>query len=215
MQQIHSSSSLQKLAKLTAYGALVVVIILVVVAGAFTPGYNHIAQLISELGASGSRYGWPVRFAGFLPAGLLLLTFCFFAYRLLQKARGTTFGLIGLAIYAVGYLVAAAFPCDLGCRPNAPSASQMIHNAGGLVGYLLAPVFLFSLARAARTWPAAGHLVVAGYVAFALALFGLLTLSPSSPAAGLSQRLLEASVLGWVAMCGHYLAKRPASETKI
>jgi Protein of unknown function (DUF998) len=215
MQQTHFSSSIQNLAKLAAYGALAVVVILVVVAGAFTPGYNHIAQLISELGASGSRYGWPVRFAGFLPAGLLLLSFCFFAYRLLQKAKGTTFGLIGLAIYAAGYLVAAAFPCDLGCRPNAPSTSQIIHNAGGLIGYLLAPAILFALARAARTWPAAGHLVVAGYLASALALLGLLTLSPSSPAAGLSQRLLEASVLGWVAMCGHYLGRRPAIEAKI
>jgi hypothetical protein len=91
----------------------------------------------------------------------------------------------------------------------------MIHSAGGLVGYLLAPAFLFTLARAARTLPAAGHLVVAGYVASALALLGLLMLSPSSPAAGLSQRLLEASVLGWVAICGHYLAKRPEADVVI
>ncbi len=212
MKQIQSPSSLQNLTKLTAYGALAIVLILVIVAGALTPGYSHISQLISELGANGSRYGWPVRFAGFLPAGLLLLAFCMFAYRLLQKAKATTFGLIGLATYAAGYLVAAVFPCDLGCRPNTPSTSQIIHNVGGLVGYLLAPAFLFALARAARAWPVAGHIVVAGYVASALALLGLLTLSPTSPAAGLSQRLLEASVLGWVAMCGHYLAKRPIRQ---
>ena len=79
------------------------------------------------------------------------------------------------------------------------------------MGYLLAPLFLFMLAREARSWPSAGGLAVAGYVAAALALLGVLTLEPSWPMVGLSQRLLEASVLVWGALCGSYLARRYAS----
>ena len=133
---------------------------------------------------------------------------CCFPHAALPRSRATALGLLGVAIYAAGYLAAAAFPCDLGCRPEEPSISQILHNLGGLAGYLLAPAFLFPLARAARAWPGAKSLVAVGYLASALALVGLLTLSPSSPAAGLGQRLLELAVLGWVALCGLHLAKR-------
>jgi hypothetical protein len=49
---------------------------------------------------------------------------------------------------------------------------------------------------------------VAGYAAAGLALIGLLALSPTSPTAGLGQRLLEFAVLAWVVCCGRYLARR-------
>ncbi|MEJ0087884.1 MAG: DUF998 domain-containing protein [Pseudomonadota bacterium] len=206
--KMSNSSSTGALAAFAARACFVVMALMVVVAGALTPGYSHVSQFISELGARGSPYEWPVRFAGFLPSGVLLLAFCGFAFAALPRSRGAALGLLGLAVYAVGYVVAASFPCDLGCRPETPSTSQLIHNAVGLLGYLLAPAFLLALARAALAWPDAGRLVVAGYVASGAALVGLLTFSPSSPAAGLSQRLMECAVLAWAVLCGGYLAKQ-------
>jgi hypothetical protein len=185
-----------------------VVTLFVVWAAALTPGYSHLSQFISELGATGARYELLVRFAGFLPAGLLLLAFCVLAFTAIPRSRSVSLSLFGLALYAGGYLVAAAFPCDAGCRPAEPSTSQLIHNAGGLVGYLVAPLFLFTLARAARSWPGASGLAAAGYVASFIALGAVLTLSPSSGAVGLSQRALEFAVLGWVLMLGIYVAKQ-------
>jgi hypothetical protein len=166
-------------------------VLMVLIAGSLTPEYSHVSQYISELGARGARHEWGVRFFGFLPAGVLLIGFCFFAYKALPRSRVAALGLLGLGVFAVGYLVAAAFPCDPGCRPRVPSTSQIIHNAGGLVGYLLALV---------------------GYGAAGLALLGMLTLSPGSPVAGLSQRLLEMSVLGWAALCGIYLVRRSGAS---
>ena len=189
-------------------GCFAIVTLFVVWAAALTPDYSHVSQFISELGATGAPYERLVRLAGFLPAGLLLLAFSALAFRAIPRSRSVSLGLFGLALYAGGYLVAAAFPCDAGCRPAEPSASQLIHNAGGLVGYLVAPVFLFTLARATRGWPGASGLTGAGYVASAVALVALLTLSPSSGAAGLSQRALELAVLGWVTMLGVYVARR-------
>lgn len=199
-----------RLSVLAALGYAIVMLLMVVVAGALTPGYSHISQFISELGARGSPQEWWVRLAGFLPSGILLLAFCWFAYAALPRSSATAWGLVGLAVYAAGYLVAVAFPCDLGCRPDTPSISQRIHNAGGMLGYLLAPAFLLALAREARTWPGAGRLPAVGYTAAGLALVGLLTLSPASAAAGLSQRLLEFAVLAWVVCCGKYLATQGA-----
>lgn len=136
------------------------------------------------------------------------MAFSALAFSAIPRSRSVSLSLFGLALYAAGYLVAAAFPCDAGCRPAQPSTSQLIHNAGGLAGYLVAPAFLFTLARAARSWPGATHLTAAGYVASAVALVALLTLSPSAGAVGVSQRALELAVLGWVAMLGIYVAKQ-------
>ena len=199
-----------RLSGATAWASLLVLVLMTVLAGAFTPDYSHVSQFISELGARGAPLEWEVRFAGFLPLGILLLAFCWLAYIALPRSSGTTFALIGLALYALGYLVAAAFPCDLGCRPAQPSVSQLIHNSLGLLGYLLAPLFLFAFARAARSWPNGARVSAAGYAAAGLALLGMLTLSSGSSMTGLGQRLLELSVLGWVAYCGAYAARQGA-----
>ncbi len=206
MALISSSRTAAKLCAFTGQLSLAFMVLMVLIAGWFTPGYSHVSQFISELGAREAHCERSVRFGGFLPMGVLLLGFCLSAFQVLPRSRSTDLGLIGLAIFAAGYLVAAAFPCDPGCRPSEPSTSQLIHNAAGIIGYVLAPGFLFCFARAAREWPDAGFLTLAGYVASVLALVGLLTISPASPLVGLSQRLLEASVLVWVALCGRYFS---------
>lgn len=145
---------------------------------------------------------------GFLPAGVVVLLFCVAAFAALPRSALTTVGLLGVATYAVGYVAAAFFPCDPGCRPVEPSLSQLVHNIAGLAGYLLAPLSLAVLAWSARRWPAGRYMVVAGFIAAVLSLLGLLSLSPKSPYVGWSQRLIEASVLLWVLMCGWYLRAR-------
>lgn len=54
----------------TAYAVLVIV-----TGTAITPGYSHIRNYISELGASGAAYGELVSWIGFLPVGVLLAIF--------------------------------------------------------------------------------------------------------------------------------------------
>lgn len=197
-----------RLASAGAVLAPLFVLALTLLGGASFPGYSHSSQFISELGAREAPHEQFVRWLGFLPAGIALLLFCAAALASLPRSALTTLGLWGLAIYAMGYVAAAIFPCDPGCRPVQPSPSQLIHNVAGLAGYALAPLFLAALARSARRWPAGAHLGVAGFIAAALSLLGLLALSPESPYAGWSQRLIEASVLLWVLMCGWYLRAR-------
>lgn len=191
----------------TALAAAGFMVLMVVLAGALTPGYRHASMFISELGARGAPLEMAVRFAGFLPAGLLLLAFLVLAHRGLPRTRGTTAALTGLAVYALGYLVSAPFPCDPGCRPVQPSVSQLVHNTAGLAGYLLAPLCLFALGRAARAWPHPGPMPRVGYLGAAAAAAGVMTLDPASPWVGLSQRLIEGAVLAWVLMAGAWLRR--------
>ncbi len=176
--------------------------------GIATPGYSHASQFISELGASQSAFEYTVRFMGFLPAGVALLVFCWSARGALPRSRLTTSAFVALAVYALGYVAASMFPCDLGCRPQNPSTSQVIHNAVGGLGYLVAPIFLLVFAFRSRSWPASASLPTLGFIAAAISLLGLLSLSPSSPYVGVSQRAIEASVLGWVVACGWYVHAR-------
>lgn len=207
---VRQPAASNRLALVCAVASLGTVALLALLGGAAVPGYSHLAQFISELGARGAPFEWPVRLLGFLPASVLLLGFCHFARRALPRSRAGDLAWLGFAVYAAGYGVAAAFPCDPGCRPDPPSMSQVIHNVGGLAGYLLAPAFLLTLALQARSWPGARAVAQAGLLASGCALLGLVLLAdPSSPVAGLGQRLLEGAVLVWAVVCGHHLARRP------
>jgi hypothetical protein len=71
------------------------VILLIVLGGAAFPGYSHTSQFISELGATGAPHEKLVRFAGFLPAGVLLCLFVIGAFKVLPRSHLTALGLAG------------------------------------------------------------------------------------------------------------------------
>ena len=184
-----------------------------VLGAAGTPGYSHTSQYISELGAFGAPQAQLVNWAGFLPAGILMTLFAWFAWRALPASPAATLGLAGLALFSLGYVAAAFFPCEPGCVPAEPSLSQTLHNLLGLAGYITAPPTLFALGWAARSWRGASYLATLGFVGGGLALAGLLGLSPDFAYVGLSQRLLEGSVLAWVVVCALYLRRRRSASS--
>lgn len=188
--------------------ALGLVASLTILGGLSFPGYSHLAQFISELGARGAPQEMLIRFAGFLPAGVFMILFVIGAFKSLPRSRLTTLGLIGIALYAMGYIVAVFFPCDFGCRPAQPSLSQAIHNLFGLIGYVLAPLSLVALGFSARSWSGGRYLSWSAYIAATAALVGMMTLSPQSRYVGVSQRMIESCVLIWVVMCGWYVRSR-------
>ena len=197
----------KRLALITGILGPLAIVLLTVIGGANFPNYSHSSQFISELGASGAPNGRIISLSGFLPAGVLIIAFAFFAWRSLPRSGGTTFGMVGLVLFALGYLVAAIFPCEGDCRPAEPTLSQTIHNLFGLAGYLIAPLSLFALGWQARRWPKGRHLSVLGFIGAGIALLGLLFLSPDFRYVGIAQRVLEGSVLVWIMACALYLAR--------
>ena len=189
-------------------GALTVVL-LTLIGGAAFPDYSHARQFISELGARGAPHADLVNLAGFLPAGLFTCAFAVLAWKALPRSAGTAWGMLGIALFGFGYLVASYFPCEAGCRPAAPSAAQLVHNALGTAGYLTAPLTLALLGWQARAWPGAAALSVLGFGGAVTALISLALLSPEFTYVGVAQRVLEASVLAWVLACGLYVYRAP------
>jgi Protein of unknown function (DUF998) len=196
---------LNRLALITGVLGAAWVLALTLIGGATFPGYDHGGQFISELGATGAPHGWKVRWLGFLPAGVLICAFAVFARLTAPHSVLSTLGFLGIFLFAIGYVGAAFFPCDFGCRPEDPSVSQMVHELVGLAGYLLAPLTLLLLGLAARKWPGGGWLAILGYVTAIAALGCLVMLDPNFALVGVAQRVLEASVLGWIVACAIYL----------
>jgi hypothetical membrane protein len=202
-----------KLAMVTGVLGAAWLLAMVIIGGATYPGYDHVSQFISELGATGAPQGRLVSHAGFFPVGVLICAFAVFAWMAAPRSLLATLGFAGVFLFAIGYVGATFFRCDYGCRPEDPSTSQMLHNTFGLVGYLFAPLVLLLLGLAARRWPNAGALSIFAFVTAAFALVAWLTLSPDSPYVGISQRVLEASMLSWVVACGLYLGRHARRES--
>lgn len=181
-------------------GAAVWALLVPSIAAWSDPSYSHVSQYISELGASGAACGVLVSVAGFAPIGVLVLGFLWLASGIIPRSPLRTAGVACLGAVGVAYLVSAVFPCDPGC-PNAGSTSQSIHNLFGGLEYLGATSGLLLLAVALRREPrwrrlAAASAICAGPVAVGFA--GML--APTlEPVRGVSQRVAEVAIFGWVA----------------
>ena len=145
------------------------------VGGRCRQGYQHARHTISELGEYGSAHTRLVSLGVFLPVGLV-----FAIVALLLRTDHAQIAGLSCAI-AIGYLVAAAFPCDPG-SPLVGSARQSLHNLGGAIEYVGGA---YALLRIAESLGPAFR--VAGFVVAAAAVL----LSFESAYRGFVQRVAE------------------------
>lgn len=184
---------------------------LIVIGGAFYPGYDHAGQFISELGAvDAPTYPW-AGWLGLIPIGILQCLFCLTAARSAPKSGLALAGFIALAGYGVGAIGGGVFPCDAGsgCMPDEPSVSQLLHNAIGGGGYLAGVLGLVLVAIAALGWQGARWLGVLGLAAAATAFTALFAIEAWLEGRGALQRAAEAAFLVWFLACGWWLSRRP------
>lgn len=179
------------------------------------PGYSHVTQLISELGAVGAANPSLVAVAGFAPIGVLVLGFLAFASELFPSSRQSTAGVACLGTVGASYLVSALFPCDTGC-PSSGSFSQSVHNLFGFFEYAgaLAGLLLLGAAfRGSAGWRSLARMCVVAAGLVGAGFFALLVPDLGS-VRGLSQRVAEASIFSWLAYASVFLLRlRPEAES--
>ena len=157
-----------------------------------TSGYSHRRHTISELGEIGGPYSRLVRMGLFLPVGLCCLALARWFVETVAPSdlsRGASTLAISLA---VGYLVAAFFPCDPG-SPLQGSWRQGVHNLGGGAEYVGGASGLWLIGgslRAATSESAIGTAFIVG-----ACLVGSAVIVLSTPALfrwrGATQRIAE------------------------
>jgi len=189
--------------------AAALALIVPVAAGHIEPGYSHRAQFISELGAQGAANGALVSLAGFGSIGALVMAFLALAYGSFPPARRTAAATLGLGMVGAGYLISAVFRCDAGC-PSTGSVSQALHNAFGLLEYLGAMVG-FALLRApfreSTRWRALAPVCTGAALVVGVAFVAILT-PALTPVRGVSQRVAEIAIFGWIAIVSAFLWRR-------
>ncbi|AUG42595.1 DUF998 domain-containing protein [Pseudomonas chlororaphis] len=108
----------------------------VAIAGLFYPGYSHLNQAMSELGALQAPTHRLSPLLNNYPLGALFVVFGLalcarFKASPLARLSGLLVVLHGLASVCTGY-----FSCDVGCGLEQPSSRQQVHNIAGLVMFL-------------------------------------------------------------------------------
>jgi len=183
----------------------------VILATSRRPGFDHSKQYLSELGERGSETAALMNYLGIVPTGLLIAVF---GLGLLKTCRSERLVLAAgslIVLHGVCRVTAGLFPCDLGCRPAAPSLSQSIHNASAAIGYLslTAAVFFAGAWLVARRRGAA--LIAATYALGVCASAALLMLFINLGGhLGLYQRIALLALQLWVAVFAlHFIIRQP------
>ena len=107
----------------------------IIVCGSLRPGYSHVARYISELGERGGSTEFLMRYAGFVPAGILHVLFAGSLYEALKGDRLAPAPALLLALNGLGRVAAGMFPCEAGCAGSRVLLSQKLHTLAAGVGF--------------------------------------------------------------------------------
>ena len=97
---------------------------LIFVLGLIQPGYSHIEDYISELGATGAPYAWLMNSLGTITVGILLSGFSIAFWRVMRPGVLVTIGSLLLAVAGLAFVGVGLFPCDAGCGLESPSTTM-------------------------------------------------------------------------------------------
>lgn len=111
---IRPDSTQRLLAICGIVGPILYTIVLIIV-GFLRPGYNHITQVMSELGEVGGPNAIVMNIAGFTLLGLLMIAFAFGLDRGISEGKGWKVGPALVALAGAGFVVVGFFQCDPGC----------------------------------------------------------------------------------------------------
>lgn len=127
------------LKKFSLYSGMIIPVWLfigVTIAGAMNPGYSHINQAMSELGAKGSMTHVISPLINNFPLGILFIAFGLYIISTLRNSKLAICSGVMILVHGIGSILAGYFSCDAGCQPASPSSSQIMHNLSGLVMFL-------------------------------------------------------------------------------
>jgi len=108
----------------------------IIFCGSLRPEYSHFTQYISELGERGSSTEFIMRYAGFVPTGLMHMAFAAFLYVAFRGGRLSVIAATLLAINGLARIGAGMFPCEPGCVGPELLLSQQLHSLSAGIGFV-------------------------------------------------------------------------------
>jgi hypothetical protein len=193
--------------------APLVYIAAVLAASRESPGFDHLDNFISELGATGAPGAALMNFVGFLPYGMLMLAFALAVHRGIRPDIGGWLGPSALGLYGLAYMALALSRCDPGCQGATPSLHHRIHFLLSdviLLAAVLAPFTLYARMVKDPGWRplAAATLVLPGTAWLTLELSGV------GMSGALRQRLWLLLLFTWIELVAIRLLKLGADGSR-
>ena len=176
--------------------------VMTLISSSLRPHYNHIHQFISELGAKGTSYADLMNFAGFIPAGIMIVLFGISLFHLpkhVMKSVGASL----IILFGVGVVIAGSFSCDPGCPQRGGSFENSVHDGISGPAFLSATTGILVVGISFRQSPFWKGLWVYSLVSALLAygfIFLLINSLDSRSYTGIWQRLLISTIFLWCAI---------------
>ena len=175
--------------------------------GALRPGYSHITQFISELGATGTTHAALMNFAGFLPSGLFIAGFGIASVWLIPRSGRSILAGGLVTLFGLGIALVGIFHCDSGCSQQGAFAPT-IHDRVSIVAFVACIVGIGLWATHFRRTAAFRPLWKYSVVSSIAGLFFLCLLASSIETrylTGLWQRLMLGTLFLWCMVLGKRL----------
>ena len=178
--------------------------------GTLRPDHSHFAQYISELGERGSPTELLMRYAAFVPTGLMHLAF---AGALAVTFRNSRLGILAamlLGLNGLARVSAGFFPCEVGCEETG-SLGQRMHSLSAGLGFIALVVstvlwgVVFKRSRDLRGL--AAYSVASGALGLAFLLL-MLWSAEHGTARGLFERLSSGVLSLWILVFALRLQRR-------
>ena len=137
--------TLCKIGNLCGLMAPVLWALVIIFGGSLRPEYSHFSQYISELGERGSSTEMIMRYAAFVPTGLMHIAFAAFLFFAFKKNPIAKLAAMLIAVNGIARIGAGMFPCEVGCALPRLLLSQKLHSLSAGVGF-------FALIGASLLW---------------------------------------------------------------
>lgn len=199
---------IRQLAFGTAVLSVVILAGLTVAGGLVYPGYDHLTQMISELGASGTVTG-PAVSTAFIVSGGLLTLFWLLCIGLFPRSVLATAGFGLSAVNGLGLMFGGVFPCAFECSLADPTPSAMLHDLFGGIGYMAGIAGICLIALAARRWPHGRALYPLGLACGVPAAAAIWLLHPGFEWYGAAQRVIELALAVFALAVAITVRRRP------
>ena len=167
-----------------------------VAGGLAYPGYDHLRQYISELGATGAPTGEAVSLA-FMASGILLTAFWVICAALFRDSRLAVLGFALSALNGLGLFFGGVFQCDFECSLASPSTEAVLHDVFGGFGYLAGIAGVLVVGLAWRNRPERRRLFRLSLLCGVPAAMAVWLIHPAFEWYGAAQRVMELALAIW------------------
>lgn len=175
------------------------IVVFIVIAAILTPGYSHISETVSQLGAQGRPHP-EVMSAGFVVYGLVINGFAYALYLQLGKTRTITLAGLSLVIYGTGVLLTGIFQDGPNLPYIEPNLESALHSLFAMIGFFGLVVGMLIFARAVYRKPEWRFFTPISLLAAVLNLGSslLFLMENLGSIEGLLQRVFYAVSLCWI-----------------